>query len=118
MLSTHLAHAGAPSFLTGVKPLLGEAEQSRALVRVRLRQKCGHVQCQPLSQDTHCPERPGYFSRQDAQAVGTSESLLPVSTMLAPRIPGSTTQACWLSPQGAWGGFWQHPSPGTQACTG
>lgn len=37
--------------------------------------------------------------------MGASESLLPVSTMLAPRIPGCTPQACWLSPQGAWGGF-------------
>lgn len=46
--------------------------------------------------------------------MGASESLSPVSTMLAPRIPGSTTQACWLSPQGAWGGFWQHAIPGTQ----
>ena len=54
------------------------------------------------------PERPGHFPRQEAQAVGASESLLPICTVLAPRIPGSSTQAaCWLSPRGARGRFWQ-----------
>lgn len=50
------------------------------------------------------PESPGHFPRQGAQAAGASASLLPICTMLAPRIPGSSTQvACWLSPRGARG---------------
>lgn len=50
------------------------------------------------------PESPGHFLRQGAQAVGASASLLPICAMLAPRIPGSSTQvACWLSPRGARG---------------
>lgn len=54
------------------------------------------------------PERPGHFPKQEAQAVGASKSLPPVCPMLAPRIPGSTTRvACWLSPRGARGRFWQ-----------
>lgn len=50
------------------------------------------------------PKSPGCFPRQGAQAVGASASLLPICTMLAPRIPGSSTQvAYWLSPRGARG---------------
>lgn len=66
------------------------------------------------------PERPGHFPRQEARPVGASESLLLICTVLAPRIPGSTTQAaCWPSPRGARGRFWQlwqHQIPVTQAC--
>lgn len=52
------------------------------------------------------PKRPGHFPRQGAQAVGASASFLPICTMLAPRIPGSSTPvACWLSPRGARGRF-------------
>lgn len=66
------------------------------------------------------PESSGHFPRQEAQAVGASASLLPICTLLAPRIPGSSTQvACWLSPRSARGGFWQlwqHQIPVTSTC--
>lgn len=69
---------------------------------------------------SRCPQRLGLFPRQKAQAVGASESLLPICTTLAPRIPGSSTQAmCWLSPRGVRGGFWQlrqRQIPVTGAC--
>ena len=43
------------------------------------------------------PERPGLFPRRRAWAVGASESLLPVCTMMAPRIPGSSYRSCVLA---------------------
>lgn len=81
MLSTHLVHTEDPSGVIpngGIKPHLGEAEQSRVLVRIRFRQKAQAL-CQPLSQDRHCPERSGYFPRQWGP--------LKVSCLL---------QQCWL----------------------
>lgn len=90
VLLTAVSHRPSPS--SDSSPSRGSRAEGRF---GGVRAKAGFTASEAGRADA--PKRPGLFPRHGARAVGASESLLPVCTMMVPRIPGSSYRSCVLA---------------------